>query len=102
MGSQVEVSPVAFKMARRIGDLVHQQEPSGAHASSAGSALIVDYGGDKAFGHSFRAFKDHKIVDVFHRPGECDLTVNVDFAYLKEATADLGAFSIFSSVILLV
>lgn len=37
-----------------------------------------------------QGFKDHKIVDVFHRPGECDLTVNVDFAYLKEALADVG------------
>lgn len=27
---------------------------------------------------------------MFQRPGECDLTVNVDFAYLKEAVADLG------------
>ena len=37
-----------------------------------------------------QAFKDHKIVDPFYRPGQCDLTVNVDFAYLKEASADLG------------
>lgn len=29
-------------------------------------------------------------MDPFHRPGECDLTVNVDFAYLKDATTDLG------------
>lgn len=39
---------------------------------------------------SAQAFRNHKIVDVFHRPGECDLTVNVDFAYLAEAVADLG------------
>ena len=38
-----------------------------------------------------KAFKNHEIVDVFHRPGDCDLTVNVDFAYLKEAMSDLGA-----------
>ncbi len=38
-----------------------------------------------------QAFKNHKLVDVFHRPGECDLTVNVDFSYLAEAAADLGA-----------
>lgn len=38
-----------------------------------------------------KAFKDHKIVDVFHRPGECDLTTNVDFAFLREAMGDLGA-----------
>jgi len=50
----------------------------------------VDYGGDKAYGDSFRAFKNHRIVDIFHRPGECDLTANVDFAYLKEAFADLA------------
>jgi NADH dehydrogenase [ubiquinone] 1 alpha subcomplex assembly factor 7 len=28
-------------------------------------------------------------VDIFHRPGECDLTANVDFAYLKESMQDL-------------
>ena len=33
-------------------------------------------------------------MDTFHRPGECDLTTNVDFAYLKEAIADLGAYTI--------
>lgn len=42
---------------------------------------------------ALQAFKDHKIVDVFHRPGECDLTTNVDFAYLKEAMSDLGTLS---------
>ncbi|CCL99309.1 uncharacterized protein FIBRA_01325 [Fibroporia radiculosa] len=86
VGSQIEVSPAAFKIARRVGELVCEAGGSGV----AGSALIVDYGGDRAYGNSFRAFKEHKIVDVFHRPGECDLTTNVDFAYLKEATADLA------------
>jgi NADH dehydrogenase [ubiquinone] 1 alpha subcomplex assembly factor 7 len=38
----------------------------------------------------FQAFKGHKIADVFHRPGECDLTTNVDFAFLQEAMGDLG------------
>ena len=37
-----------------------------------------------------KAFKEHKQVDVFHQPGKCDLTVNVDFAYLKEAMPDTG------------
>lgn len=53
-----------------------------------GSALIVDYGADKAVGNSFRAFRNHKIVDPFHLLGQCDLTANVDFAYLKEAMTD--------------
>jgi len=50
--------------------------------------LIVDYGGDHLHGDSFRAFKDHKLVDMFYQPGECDLTANVDFAFLKEAVSD--------------
>jgi NADH dehydrogenase [ubiquinone] 1 alpha subcomplex assembly factor 7 len=39
---------------------------------------------------TYKAFKNHKIVDVFQTPGDCDLTTNVDFAYLKEAMSDLG------------
>ena len=27
---------------------------------------------------------------MFHRPGECDVTANVDFALLKEVLADRG------------
>ena len=136
-GSRIEVSPASFKIARQIGGLLHD---SADRAHTAGSALIVDYGGDKVFGSSFRVsglscrllahsvalpfpadpsasgivvprvlhfcelhlishthsvvrvqgFKNHKLVDVFHRPGECDLTVNVDFAYLREAAKGLG------------
>ncbi|KAI9061060.1 DUF185-domain-containing protein [Trametes sanguinea] len=88
VGSRIEVSPVSFKIARQLSELLYDRESEGAR--SAGSALIVDYGGEKVYGNSFRAFKEHKIVDPFHRPGECDLTVNVDFAYLKEASKDLA------------
>ncbi|EPT01632.1 hypothetical protein FOMPIDRAFT_1119884 [Fomitopsis schrenkii] len=87
-GSTLEISPAAFKIARKVGELVY--DAAGEGSGSAGSALVVDYGAEKAFGNSFRAFKDHKIVDVFHQPGECDLTVNVDFAYLKEALAGVA------------
>ncbi|KAF5359488.1 hypothetical protein D9756_003275 [Leucocoprinus leucothites] len=92
-GSFIEVSPAAFKIARQVGQLVSGIDEPGPLAkrdvvsssqleSVGGCGLIIDYGGDKAF-------KQHKIVDVFHRPGECDLTANVDFAYLKEAMSDL-------------
>ncbi|KAG7098953.1 hypothetical protein E1B28_000843 [Marasmius oreades] len=78
VGSFLEVSPVAFKIAHKIGELLRK----------GGCGLIIDYGGDTFYDNSRRAFKDHKIVDFFHRPGECDLTANVDFAYLKEAVED--------------
>ncbi|KAF9453493.1 DUF185-domain-containing protein [Macrolepiota fuliginosa MF-IS2] len=112
IGSFIEVSPAAFKIARQVAQIVSgitapesesaldptplknlgikkQEVVPGSRLSVGGCGLIIDYGGDKVYGDSFRAFKQHKIVDVFHRPGECDLTTNVDFAYLKEAMSDL-------------
>ncbi|CAE7144243.1 unnamed protein product [Rhizoctonia solani] len=76
-GSRIEVSPTSWGIARTIGELIS--------GGGGGAGLIIDYGDDRAFGSSFRAFQKHKLVDVFHQPGLCDLTANVDFAYLKEA-----------------
>lgn len=53
--------------------------------SLGGISLIIDYGGDSAYGSSFRAFKQHQLVPVFDSPGSVDLTVNVDFLHLKSA-----------------
>lgn len=50
-GSTVEVSPAAFKIARKIGELLASP---GESASSGGCGLVIDYGGDKAYGDSFR------------------------------------------------
>ncbi|KIL64283.1 hypothetical protein M378DRAFT_126966 [Amanita muscaria Koide BX008] len=85
--STIEVSPSSFKVAHRIGQLLASQGES--TSVQGGCALIIDYGDDKVYGDSFRAFKNHKIIDVFDSPGECDLTANVDFAYIKEAIRDL-------------
>ncbi|KAJ7702039.1 S-adenosyl-L-methionine-dependent methyltransferase [Mycena metata] len=87
VGGRVEVSPVGFKTMRKVGELLCHTPDIKA---SLGCGLIVDYGGPRAFAESFRAFKNHAIVDPFTTPGECDLTANVDFSYLQEAVADLG------------
>ncbi|TFY51126.1 hypothetical protein EVG20_g11153 [Dentipellis fragilis] len=84
VGSRIEVSPASFRIARKVGEVIGGQ----SNEKKKGSALIIDYGDDKAVGNSFRGFKDHKIVDPFHLPGHCDLTANVDFAYLREAMAN--------------
>jgi len=49
-----------------------------------------------------QAFKNHEIVDVFHQPGNSDLTANVDFAYLREAMSDLGILFLFPTTPLLI
>ncbi|KAI0280286.1 DUF185-domain-containing protein [Russula aff. rugulosa BPL654] len=79
IGARIEVSATSFRIARKLGTLISQ--------GAGGSALIVDYGTDHAVGNSFRAFKGHALADPFDCPGQADLTVNVDFAYLAEALA---------------
>ncbi|KAJ3829700.1 S-adenosyl-L-methionine-dependent methyltransferase [Lentinula raphanica] len=88
VGSDLEVSPTSFRLARKVGELLSKR-PTETGLSLGGCGLIIDYGGDHAFGNSRRGFKNHQVVDIFHRPGECDLTANVDFAYLKESMQDL-------------
>ncbi|KAN0134514.1 putative S-adenosyl-L-methionine-dependent methyltransferase domain containing protein, partial [Lactarius tabidus] len=77
IGARIEVSAALFQTTRKLGMLVSQ--------GAGGSALVVDYGANHAVGNSFRAFKGHALADPFDCPGQADLTVNVDFAYLAEA-----------------
>lgn len=81
VGTRIEVSRTSMNQARGIGKLINTK--------GGGCALVIDYGADNAFNDSLRAFKQHKIVDIFCSPGECDVTSNVDFALLKESMADL-------------
>ena len=131
-GQRVEISPEAWAVARRVGELVAGRPaappsttpPSPAPPTAAGSAeseaeraleeerraaeaakeqvrlsapsaggigLVIDYGGDSAYGSSFRAFRHHQLVPVFEAPGQVDLTVNVDFLHLKSALATTDA-----------
>lgn len=61
VGARIEVSPSAFKVARRIGELL--QSDSEAPNNVPGSALIVDYGHEKTFGSSFRV---RTLLSIFH------------------------------------
>lgn len=57
IGTRIEVSPSSFKISRRIGELI-------AGSSAGGSALVIDYGGDKVFNNSFRVCFDYCPVIV--------------------------------------
>ncbi|KAF8257464.1 S-adenosyl-L-methionine-dependent methyltransferase [Lactarius quietus] len=76
IGARIEVSAASFQTTRKLGTLVSE--------GAGGSTLVVDYGADHSIGNSFRAFKGHALADPFDRPGQADLTANVDFAYLAE------------------
>lgn len=66
VGSRIEVSPASFKIARQIGELLHDKASDGSR--SAGSALIVDYGGNKVYGNSFRVRGRSLFVICLHPP----------------------------------
>ncbi|KAN0134498.1 S-adenosyl-L-methionine-dependent methyltransferase, partial [Lactarius tabidus] len=83
IGARIEVSPTSFQTVHKVGTLVSQ--------GAGGSALVVDYGTDHAVGNSFCAFKGHALADPFDCPGQADLTVNVDFAYLTEVLKGTAA-----------
>lgn len=116
-GQRVEVSPESWAAARKIGELVSGRPASVPRAAMkqlghgeevadrgetqrllgsarGGAALIVDYGDEKAFEGSFRAFKSHAIVDPLKDPGTADLTANVDFACLKNALSTTDSRSL--------
>ena len=59
IGSRLEVSPLSFKIARQIGELLHSDGVG--KDGSIGCALIVDYGGEKSYGNSFRVSLTHTI-----------------------------------------
>ena len=52
VGSLLEVSPTAFNVARKVGEILHSTQ--GGQENVTGCALIVDYGGDHSYGNSFR------------------------------------------------
>ncbi len=81
-GSIIELSPEREAAALALGRLLH---------GTGGAALIIDYGHTTpAPGETLQALHRHKQVDIFHRPGECDLTTHVDFHALAEALRQAG------------
>ena len=55
VGSFLEASPTAFRIAHRIGQLLSNKNSAEDKTTSLGGCgLIIDYGDDKAFANSFR------------------------------------------------
>lgn len=76
VGSRIEVCADAEfyvnKMVELMGD------------SHTGGALIIDYGlSDEIPENSLRGIYKHKFVSPFFRPGDVDLSIDVDFQNLK-------------------
>eukprot|EP00578_Thalassiosira_sp_NH16_P026297 CAMPEP_0181101700 /NCGR_PEP_ID=MMETSP1071-20121207/13904_1 /TAXON_ID=35127 /ORGANISM="Thalassiosira sp., Strain NH16" /LENGTH=960 /DNA_ID=CAMNT_0023184589 /DNA_START=125 /DNA_END=3007 /DNA_ORIENTATION=- len=78
VGSIVEACPEGLVLAQDIADRIEK--------CRGGAALIVDYGGDgSSGGDTLRGFWKHSQVHPLSRPGEVDVTADVDFGALREA-----------------
>lgn len=66
VGSDLEVSPTSFKLARKVGELLAKRETD-AGPTPGGCGLIIDYGNENAFGNSRRV----RYIDIL-------LSVTVD------------------------
>lgn len=59
--------------------------------AKGGALLVIDYGGDQpGFGDTFQAVAGHRYADPLSRPGEADLTLQVDFGTLARAARAEG------------
>lgn len=76
VGAVCEVCPEGILLVQDIAKLI--QERSGA-------ALIVDYGNAEGATDSLRGFSRHEQVHFLSRPGQVDVTADVDFAALVHA-----------------
>jgi NADH dehydrogenase [ubiquinone] 1 alpha subcomplex assembly factor 7 len=81
-GAIVETCPAGPGIARALGERI---------ARCGGAALIVDYGSPvSGWGDTLQAVRGHATASVFDRPGETDLTAQVDFQALARAAQEGG------------
>lgn len=83
IGSKVEICPEAWDITEKLTSYII---PNETNPNRGGAMLFVDYGtSDTIPVNSLRGIKDHKLVNPFEAPGECDLSTDVDFQALKIA-----------------
>lgn len=73
VGSVMEVNPEGILFVQELARIVDTQ---------GGGALVIDYGQEGST-DSIRAFARHEQVHFLSRPGQVDVTADVDFAALK-------------------
>lgn len=88
-GSLVELCAEGIAVAEELSKRV---------VRSGGAALVIDYGSDDASVDSIvkgeqtiRSIRGHKTTSVLSRPGQSDVTADVNFGHLRSAVESSGA-----------
>jgi len=74
IGTVMEVNPEGILLVQELARIVDKQ---------GGAALVIDYGQEGSH-DSIRAFARHEQVHFLSRPGQVDVTADVDFAALRQ------------------
>ncbi|KAI5962653.1 uncharacterized protein KGF55_003729 [Candida pseudojiufengensis] len=81
IGSRIEICTEAELYIMKIAQLVGEK---------SGAALIIDYGVvNEIPENSLRGIYKHQFVSPFYKPGEVDLSIDVDFSNLKSLAENL-------------
>jgi NADH dehydrogenase [ubiquinone] 1 alpha subcomplex assembly factor 7 len=75
-GAVVEVCPEGILLVQDVASMLEVQ---------GGAALFIDYGSAEGSRDSLRGFSRHQQVHFLSRPGEVDITADVDFLALQHA-----------------
>jgi len=80
----IEASPESWGLVQKLTKWVEETD---------GAALMVDYGNDGLAPHggSLRGLLNHEFCSALQQPGEADVTVDVDFAALRDASSAIAA-----------
>lgn len=76
VGERIEVSPESYGVAHEIAKVVQR---------NGGAALLADYGRNYPLEDSVRAISQHKFCSILSRPGDFDVSADVDFSLLARA-----------------
>lgn len=80
LDSRIEICPDAELYVMKMAQLLNNEK-------KMGSVLIIDYGLSEGIpDNTLRGIYKHKFVSPFIKPGEVDLSVDVDFTNLKNVT----------------
>ncbi|CAK9437309.1 uncharacterized protein LODBEIA_P16870 [Lodderomyces beijingensis] len=97
-GTRIEICPDAELFMMKIAQLVAGSaldnksgggsEGKEGEGSDEGAALVVDYGPSSGIPeNTLRGIYKHKFVSPFYKPGEVDLSADVDFENLKNVSS---------------
>jgi len=79
-GAICEKSQIRTQLAEKLFKILNLQ---------GGAGLIIDYGYEHGCGDTLQAVQNHKFVNIFHEPGEADLTAHVNFKRLIELASSV-------------